>query len=692
MRQSLCYTERQAKQKQFFFGTLPVIRCRHFLHREETDMNQFGMIGTAAVSPVLKVGDPSFNAQEIIRCVKLCESQGTGLIVFPELCLTGATCADLFYQESLYRAQLNALSEILAATAAMDCVIVCGMYFRLENRFFDCAAVLQRGQVMGLVPKMFPDPEIGGTRWFAPGSVTIGSWGTVTLFGAEVPFGNLLFVDADSDFALGIEIGSDFSAPISAGAQSCLAGAHIICNPAASPALMGEESRRRESVLHASKKNLCAYVLASAGPHESTGQAVYTGQSLVAESGDLLAENESLCFKNSIAVSEIDCERLRYERTKAGGFQECASAYSHPEYYMTVALAPLRFKNDFSAMLRQYSKTPYLPEDPAAREEFCRTAFRIQSTALAGRLSHTGSSRIVLGVSGGLDSTLSLLVSAEAMKLLGKPASDILTVTMPGFGTTDATYTNALAMMKAIGAEIREIPIRDSVLQHFRDIGHDPSIHDSAYENAQARERTQILMDLANKENGLHLGTGDLSEEALGWCTYNGDHMSMYNVNGGVQKTLIRSLLKWFIETKLTDGRKTAPFCADDNALARTLQSVLDTPVSPEHLPPDENGEIRQKTEEALGPYILHDFFLYHALMTGMPPAKLLAAACTAFRGDYEESFIKYCLARFYKRFFAQQFKRNCAPDGPKVAELILAPAAHIMPSDADGSAWLSEL
>ena len=663
-------------------------------------MSQLGLIGAAGVSPVLKVGNTKFNAKEIIRCAEASYAQGAGIIVFPELCLTGATCGDLFFQDSLYQGQLAALKEILIATAELDCVIILGMYFRLENRLFNCAAFLQSGSLLGLVPKLFPEDtaDSSETRWFAPGNVTIGSWGSVTLFGGEVPFGNLLFLDPQSEFGIGIEVGGDLSLPISAGSHLCLAGAHIICNPTASPALMGEDARRQITVLQESKKSLCGYVLASAGIYESTGQTVYSGHCLVSESGTLLAETNTLCFQNNIAISEIDCESLRYQRTKTSSFQRCASAYSHSEYYLTIPIAPLRIKTDASDLKRRYSKTPYIPEYPTAEKEYCETAFGIQAAGLARRLSHVGAKRIVLGVSGGLDSTLSLLVAAEAMKLLGQPASDILTITMPGFGTSDMTYRNALTMMASIGTETREIPIRDSVLQHFRDIGHDPAVHDSAYENAQARERTQILMDLANKEHGLHLGTGDLSEEALGWSTFNGDHMSMYNVNGGVQKTLIRYILKWFIAEKLGRGKsllagqKHVSFCKDDELLAKTLQSVLDTPVSPELLPPDENGDMTQKTEEALGPYLLHDFFLYHAIQTGMPPAKLFVIACEAFRDDFDKEFVKACLARFYKRFFMHQFKRNCGPDGPKVAPLILAPAAFVMPSDADPTLWLDEL
>jgi len=656
-------------------------------------MKSLGLIGSAGVSPVLKVGNTKYNALEIVRCAKAAHGQGAGIIVFPELSLTGATCGDLFFQDSLYQAQLSALKEILLATADLDSLIVLGMYYRLENRLFNCGAVMQKGALLGIVPKLFPEDSADSseTRWFAPGNVTIGSWGSVTLFGEEVPFGNLLFMDANNEVGVGVEIGGDFSLPVSAGAHLCLAGAHIICNPTASPELMGAHRERQLAVMQESKKSVCGYVMASCGLHESTGQSVYSGHCLVAENGSLLGETHSFCFQNNVALSEIDVAALRYRRTKAAGFQRCAAAYSHPEYYLTVPMAPLPVKTTAENLKRNYSQTPYLPEHPVLAEEYCATGFGIQATGLARRMSHTGASRVILGVSGGLDSTLSLLVAAEAMQLLGLPASNILTVTMPGFGTSDNTYQNALAMMNVIGAETREIPIRDSVLQHFKDIGHDPAVHDAAYENAQARERTQILMDLANKEHGIHLGTGDLSEVSLGWSTYNGDHMSMYNVNGSVQKTMIRFILKWFIKERLTGGAY-GPFCKDDLLLAKTLQAVLDTPISPELLPPDENGDMTQKTEEALGPYILHDFFLYHAIETGMPPAKILSIACEAFRREYEPAFIKECLHRFYKRFFAHQFKRNCAPDGPKVASLVLSPAAFVMPSDVDGSAFLGEL
>jgi NAD+ synthase (glutamine-hydrolysing) len=659
-------------------------------------MNKIGLVRAAAVTPVLKVANPEFNTNEIIKCAREADENGAGIVLFPELCISGYTCGDLFYQEFLYSRSMEGLKKIAEATETLSAAVVVGFYMRLENNLFNCAALLQNGRVMGVVPKMFlPNyKEFYEARWFASGIRIAENIKSVRLFGYDIPFGQLMFVDEENDLKLGIEVCEDLWVPITPGSFLALNGAHIILNPSASNETVAKSDYRRTLVSMDSAKNICGYVYASSGVHESTTDLVFGGHDLIAENGSLLAESPLFARENTIIYGDLDYERIKFERTYGQNFEETTSAYCSRIDITKVPLDPINvLDTDQHALQRNYLKNPFVPADPDTVDQRCREIFSIQAAGLAKRMEHTRSKKAIVGISGGLDSTLALLVCAETFKLIGKDPSDIIAVTMPGFGTTGKTYNNARTIMELLGADLREVSIRDAVLQHFSDIGHDPEQHDVTYENSQARERTQILMDIANKEGGLVVGTGDLSEVALGWSTYNGDHMSMYGVNGSVPKTLVRFVIKWVMEHRLSGPNEEKEFSRDNELLRRTLQDIMDTPISPELLPPDQSGEIAQKTEDTVGPYILHDFFMFYTIRFGMSPKKLLYIAKTTFDGDYTEEFIKKWLIVFYRRFFSQQFKRSCIPDGPKVGSVSLSPRGDWrMPSDADPSEWLKEL
>lgn len=693
-------------------------------------MSKLGFIRVAAVTPKLKVANPDYNRQEILRCAKEADQMGVGLILFPELAITGYSCGDLFYQDFLYRAQLSALSQITEASRSLRAAVVIGFYLRIENNYYNCAGLIQDGQLFGVVPKMFlPNSrEFYESRWFASGIRIAGDLASVSLFGGQVPFGRLLFCDESNDLKLGIEICEDLWVPISPGSQLALAGAQILLNPSASNETMGKASYRRNLISSESAKRICGYIYASAGVHESTTDLVFSGAKVIAENGTILAENPLYQRDSQILYGEIDYSRIQFERTYGQNFEECTSEFGERSRIQQVSLPELKVLHTGDNLMRRYSNAPFLSEGDTSPSEIGSDIFHIQTAGLAKRLEHTGAKKAVLGISGGLDSTLALLICAQTMKLLNRPSSDIITVTMPGFGTTGKTYHNALTIMKLLGTELLEIPIRDAISGHFQDIGHDPGLCDITYENAQARERTQILMDVANQTDGLVVGTGDLSESALGWCTYNGDHMSMYAVNCSVPKTLIPHVIHWFMETQLNgrqqgnakqngtggadsganDARQDDPvqhafkqgnlqmgqgYSSDDPLLQSVLQDIIDTPISPELLPPDAEGKIAQKTEDTVGPYLLHDFFLYHTIRCGAGPEKLMVLAETAFQGEYDRSFLKKWLTVFYRRFFSQQFKRSCAPDGPKVGSVSLSPRGDWrMPSDADVNIWLDAL
>lgn len=656
-------------------------------------MRNLGLVRVGAAVPMLKVANTKDNSLEIIKLIQQAEEKNAGFVLFPELTITGYTCGDLFYQEHLYQSQLEALSEICHATTDKSICVILGCYLRVSNSLYNCAVFIQEGKIRGAVPKLFiPNTkEFYEERWFSSGAEK--KQETIQLMGETVPFGDLIFEDTETDLAVGAEICEDMWRPVSPGSRLALNGAHIIFNPSASNETVGKADYRRKLVTAESAKSNCGYVYTSAGIAESTSDMVFGGHSMIAENGSILAENQRFERESNITYTEIDIQRLKFEKVQAPNFSQSISAPTGNGEYRRVALkpVPLIYKGD--KLYRKYGKNPFISEDPGQVDRQCGDIFSIQAAGLAKRIEHAHSRKSVIGISGGLDSTLALLVCAYTHKLLDIPSKDILAVTMPGFGTTGKTYHNALTIMKLLGTDVREIPIKAAVNQHFEDIGQDPDTHDVTYENSQARERTQILMDLANMESGLVVGTGDLSEMALGWCTYNGDQMSMYGVNAGVPKTLVRHVVKWVMDHKLSGPDEDVSFSSDNAQLKQTLQDILDTPISPELLPPDPKGDIAQKTEESVGPYVLHDFFIYYTVRYGMPPEKLLFTAANAFEGEYDAAFIKKWLAVFYRRFFTQQFKRNAVPDGPKVGSVSLSPRGDWrMPSDADVKIWLESL
>ena len=659
-------------------------------------MNKIGLVRTAAVTPKLKVANTEYNTEEIIKCAIEADKNNAGFILFPELCITGYTCGDLFNQEFLYKKSLEGLQKITESTKRLKAVVIAGFYLNVENNFYNCAALMQGGKIKGIVPKMFVpnSKEFYEARWFASGIRISKDVKSVRLFDYDIPFGDIIFEDEENQLKVGIEICEDLWVPISPGSHLALNGAHIIFNPSASNETVGKSDYRHSLTLQESAKNICGYVYTSSGVHESTTDLVFAGDSIIAENGILIARSPLFERESSITYGEIDYERITFERTFGRNFEECTSAYSDRAKYTNVNLSPIRVMDaDRDKLLRYYPQNPFVPDNPAKIDDRCKEIFSIQSAGLAKRMEHINTSKAVVGISGGLDSTLTLLVCAETFRLIGKSAKDIIAITMPGFGTTDQTYQNAQNIMKLLGCDVREISIKDSVLQHFKDIGHNPEVQDITYENAQARERTQILMDISNKEKGIVVGTGDLSEVALGWSTYNGDHMSMYGVNACVPKTLVRFVIKWVMENKLSGINEDKSFSTDNSFLKQTLQHILDTPISPELLPPDKEGKIIQKTEDTIGPYILNDFFMFYTIRYGMSPKKLLYIARTVFEKEYTEEFIKKWLTVFYKRFFSQQFKRSCIPDGPKVGSVSLSPRGDWrMPSDADSLLWIEEL
>ena len=654
-------------------------------------MSNLGFIRVAAAAPKLKPANTEYNTEQIITCLNIADRAGCGITVFPELCVTGSTCGDLFYQDLLYRRSLDGLNHILSATKNISSAAVIGLYLELESGRYNCAAYIQNGEIKGVVPKMFIPEE--QSRWFSQGIAISGTVRSLYLMGEVVPFGRLLFKDPESSIITGIEISDDADHAVTPGAILSLSGANMIVNPSACIDVAGSATARRNAIAAESRKNKCAYILSSAGVHESTTDAVFGGHNIIAENGAIISESVRFNRDLTVLYADIDFEMLCHERMRARNFNEITEYYADPSALTAVYTDPLRlFDTQNQTLMRVYAKNPFLPDSPLLAAERCAEVFQIQCAGLSKRLEHLHAAKSVIGVSGGVDSTLALLVCAAVHKTLGKPADDIIALTMPGFGSTERTRANALSIINALGADSGEISINDSVLQHFRDIGHDPDIRDRTYENAQARERTQILMDIANKKNGVVIGTGDLSESALGWCTYNGDHMSMYNVNSGVPKTLIKGMIRWIIDYKLNGPGADKSFSSDNAALSYALEAVLDTPISPELLPPDKGGNIVQETETSIGPYPLNDFFIYYTIRYGFSPEKLSYIARHAFAGEYSEDTIKKWLSLFYKRFINQQFKRNCAPDGPKTGSVCLSPrGGWSMPSDADCELWLTD-
>ncbi|MBR5794495.1 MAG: NAD(+) synthase [Anaerotignum sp.] len=642
----------------------------------------YGYVRVGAAVPRLKLADCTYNKEQIVAMAKEAAVKGIRVLTFPELCITGYTCADLFMQRPLLVAAEKTIKAIASETADLNIFIVVGAPVPLDSQAFNCAVAIYKGEILGMVPKThLPNySEFAEERWFSSADDILVD--RIRYAGQEVPIGSdLLFAAAGiPDLKIGIEICEDLWVPIPPSSYQALYGATLLLNLSASNELSGKAHYRRRMVAQHSSSCMASYVYVSAGIGESTQDAVFGGHSMICENGEIFAETERFAQNNQLIYADIDLDILTNERRRHTTFlSHLQKAEMHRMYRL------ITFDMEEPESLENWSRPlSSAPFHPAANEvdEHCKDIFSIQTAGLARRMEHTHSDSLVIGISGGLDSTLALLVCVKACDFLGIDRSHVLGVTMPGFGTTDRTYQNALTLMKSLGITMKEIPIRDAVTQHFKDIEHDMSLHNVTYENAQARERTQILMDLANKHNGLVVGTGDLSELALGWATYNGDHMSMYGVNGGIPKTLIRVLVNWVA----TNGEVDADASA-------ALLDVLDTPISPELLPPDASGNINQKTEDLVGPYELHDFFLYHILHNAYRPAKVLWLAEKAFAGEYDRETLLKWLKNFYRRFFIQQFKRSCLPDGPKVGEISLSPRGDWrMPTDAFSRVWMDEV
>lgn len=663
--------------------------------------DNFGFFRVSCASPELRVADTDFNAEKILDSVREANSKGVSLVVFPELCITGYTCGDLFLQVSLQKSAVKSLEYIAKKTSSLQILIIVGLPVAFENALYNSAAVLFKGKVIAIVPKTFiPDySEFYEKRWFSPApdakqEKNLPKTVYLSEKNPSVPFGtDILISDScGSGFALGLELCEDLWVPNPPSVSLSLSGATVIANLSGSNEIIGKTDYRRNLVKMQSAHTVSAYLYANAGHDESTQDLVFSGHSLISENGTILAESE--LFRNGIIYADIDVERILQERRKTSTFSQCAENYGKGGAFFTNEVRKIQVelkRNDFKAggknvLKRFVDPHPFVPSGKDAREERCASVVALQAEGLAKRIRHINAKSVVIGLSGGLDSTLAFLVAVRAFELCGLEKSGIRAVTMPCFGTTDRTYKNACALAKKCGATLLEVPIADSVRQHFKDIGQDENVHDVTYENSQARERTQVLMDIANRTGGIVIGTGDLSELALGWCTYNGDQMSMYGVNSSIPKTLVRYLVEWFSESAKKSGGENSL------ELSAVLDDILETPVSPELLPPNENGEIAQKTEDLVGPYELHDFYLYYLLRFGFSPKKILFLAdCSLL--PYSHEFKKKWLRTFYRRFFSQQFKRSCMPDGAKVGTVNLSPRGDWrMPSDANAEIWLKEI
>lgn len=637
-----------------------------------------GFVKVAAAVPALRVAEPKYNVEQIESLVIQAEGHAVEVICFPELCLTGYTCADLFAQQILLDEAEMALMALMNFTRSLDIITIVGLPVPFRNTLLNCAAVVQRGRILGLVPKTYlPNyREFQEKRWFTS-AADIPAKTTVLLCGQQIELSTQMFFSTPT-CNFGIEICEDVWAPIPPSCRMALAGADIIFNLSADNDLVGKRNYLNSLLSQQSSRCISGYVYSSCGFGESSQDVVFGGKAMIWENGILLAEGDSHTIDTQLVESEIDVERLRTERRINTTFSSTAAIECQRENGNTYDIkeTELFVPHEF-ALTRKIQTHPFVPEG-AKLDERCEEILNIQTEGLAKRLTHTNCQTAVIGVSGGLDSTLALLVTCRTFDLLGLDRTGVIGVTMPGFGTTGRTYNNAVQLMKTLGITIREISIAKSVEQHFEDIDHDIAVHDVTYENSQARERTQILMDVANQTGGLVIGTGDLSELALGWCTYNGDHMSMYSVNTGVPKTLVRHLVSW-----LALNKKMA---------TDILMDIVDTPISPELIPATPEGEIKQKTEDLVGPYELHDFFLYYVMRWGFRPSKIFFLAQTAFGNSYTSDTLKHWLTVFYCRFFSQQFKRSCLPDGPKVGSVSLSPRGDWrMPSDASVATWLAE-
>ena len=641
---------------------------------------KFGYVRVAAAVPHMRVADCKYNASEIKKQISEAVEEGVEVVCFPELSVTGYTCADLFFTQQLQRDALSALEEVCAYTRDLPIIVLVGAPLKVDNNLYNCAFVMTDGDVVGVVPKVnLPNTgEFYEKRWFSSGRDVLERnvnsirprIPTIELWGTDVPFGiDLLFTT--KDYSFGIEICEDLWSPLPASTQLAIQGAEIIFNLSSSNCVTGKHEFRQRMITQQSARVHCGYVYTSSGIGESTTDIVFSGSTYIAENGDMLEIGERFQMESSMVISEIDVERLRIDRQRNTNF-----THDKHGHYRHIQVAPLepdngnRVSDNGGPLHRHFTKTPFLPKRKDS-VEYCEDVLNLQVHGLLRRWQHTHAESLVIGISGGLDSTLALIVSVLAADRLGYNRSQVIGVTMPGFGTSGRTYNNALAMMEELGVSIHEVPIRDMAIQHLNDIGHDLDTHDITYENAQARIRTLVLMDLANKYNGLVVGTGDMSELALGWATYCGDHMSMYGVNAGVPKTLVRYMVRYAAENIFGER------------LREILMDVIDTPVSPELLPTDEDGNIAQITEDKVGPYELHDFFMYYYLRYGFTREKIAYMAGMAFDGVYSEEVIEHWLSVFMRRFFTQQFKRSCLPDGPKVVGVSLSPRGDLrMPSD----------
>lgn len=623
---------------------------------------KYGFIRTATAVPSITAGDCRNNAKEIISIIKELAEKDVELILFPELCLTSSNCGDLFLQESFIRECEECINDITESTKGIDSIVAFGAPIGHRNAVYNCAIIVHDGNISGIVPKNI---FVNESRWFNSGS-TLPYGVYATIAGKEIPFVKEAIFGTGC-YSFGIEIGNEAEQPLSPGAYLSTNGAEIILNPSSNEELAGSNRQTRNRLEANSRCYRCGYLHANSGWGESSSRASYAGYTAIAECGKVTAEGERFVTESHYTITEIDIEKIRNERRRGNSF------------YRNDDIASIRIEQASKTddiLYRRIDAAPFIPAK-ADRERQYEEIFMIQATALARRIVHTHASACVIGISGGLDSTLALLVTYKACKLAGKKSSDIIAVTMPGFGTSGRTYNNAMSMMQKLGVTIKEISIKEACIQHFNDIGHDINNHDVTYENSQARERTQILMDIANMANGIVVGTGDLSELALGWATYNGDHMSMYGVNASVPKTLMQHLVRWVAENNA------------DNGLKETLLDIIETPISPELIPADHNDKIKQKTEDLVGPYELHDFFLYNFVRNGFSPEKIYFLAQKAFDGSYDNATIKKWLSTFMRRFFIQQFKRSCMPDGPVTGKCNLSPqGGWIMPADISGAHW----
>ncbi len=637
----------------------------------------YGFVKVAAAVPRVKIADCNFNAKQLESLIAVADGKGVQIITFPEMCITAYTCGDLFGQQLLLEEAEMALMQILNNTRQLDIISILGMPVIVNSTVINAAVVIQKGKVLGVVPKTYlPNyKEFYEQRWFTSALQVAET--SVRLCGQIIPMGtNLLFETSDTIF--GIEICEDLWSTIPPSSTLALQGAEIIFNLSADNEGIGKNSYLRSLISQQSARCISGYVFSSCGFGESTTDVVFAGNGLIYENGSQLAHNDRFSFEEQLIISEIDVEYLRAERRINTTF--AASKGNIPADKKPVRIATEFVNSKELNLTRTFERHPFVPQG-AALNERCEEVFSIQVAGLAQRLVHTGAKTTVIGISGGLDSTLALLVCVKTFDKLGLSRKNIIGVTMPGFGTTNRTYHNAISLMNSLGITLREISIKEACIQHFKDINHDINVHDVIYENAQARERTQILMDIANQTGGMVIGTGDLSELALGWATYNGDHMSMYGVNGSIPKTLVKYLVKWVTENEV------------DETSCITLLDIVDTPISPELIPADENGDIKQKTEDLVGPYELHDFFLYYFMRFGFRPSKIFMLASLAFKEVYDEETIKKWLLIFFRRFFNQQFKRSCLPDGPKVGSISISPRGDWrMPSDASAAAWLKEI